>query len=317
VTRALAALALLLAGCATTSPGTPRVLPPPPPEIAHTEGWLTGTGGTRLYEQAWLPKDADPRAVLIVVHGLKDHSARYADVAIDFARQGIAVYAFDLRGHGRSEGERVWVDKFDDYLADLGLFVDSVRERQPRKPLFLFGHSMGGAIVTLYTLTREPYLQGLILSGPAFHVAVAGPVIGTVKLLSSLAPGTGVLSLDPEDFSRDKAVVEAGREDPLVYQPSGPARTAAELFRAMERIDALAPELSVPVLFLHGTADKVTDPLGSKSVYGRAASKDKTLKLYDGLYHDLLHEPERATVEADFLAWVGARAHFGPATPAP
>jgi acylglycerol lipase len=302
---------VLLAGCATTNAvGTPRVLPPPPADVLHTEGAFEGVGGVRLFEQSWRPAVGQTRAALVVMHGLKDHSSRYADVSIQMARKGIAVYAFDLRGHGRSDGERVWVDAFDDYLNDLGTFIDSVRKREPGKPLFLFGHSMGGAIATLYTLTREPYLQGLILSGPALHVDVSGALISSTRVLAGLAPHAGVLDLPAQNFSRDAAVVEDQKTDPLVFQGSGPARTAAELFTALDRIQALEHEMSVPLLLMHGSADKLTDPEGSKGFYAAAVSKDKMLKIYDGLYHDLLHEPEHARVSADFVQWVDARAHF-------
>jgi acylglycerol lipase len=308
--RSLPFVVLLAAACATPSAGIPRVYPPPPPQVAHVEGRFAGVGGTSLFWQAWKPAAAPGKAVLVVMHGLKDHSTRYADVAAELVKRGIAVYAFDLRGHGRSEGDRVWVEKFDDYLEDLGTFLDRVRKEEPGKPLFLFGHSMGGAIVTLYTLTREPYIQGLVLSAPAIHVDVAGVVSGSTKALGSVFSGLPVLSLDAADFSRDPATVEDQRTDPLIYQPSGPARTAAELFRSMDRIDALADELTVPLLLMHGSADKVTDPHGSQSLYDRAKSKDKTIKLYPGLYHDILHEPEKAQVTADFVSWVDARSHF-------
>jgi acylglycerol lipase len=298
-------------GCATTNAvGTPRILPPPPADVVHTEGAFQGVGGVRLFEQSWRPASGETRGALVLMHGLKDHSSRYADLAIDMAHRGIAVYAFDLRGHGRSEGDRVWVEAFDDYLVDLGTFVDSVRKREPGKPLFLFGHSMGGAIVTLYTLTREPYIQGLILSGPALHVDLSGALISSTKVLSGLAPHAGVLDLDPKNFSRDPVVVDDQKTDPLVFQGPGPARTAAELFTAMDRIQVLEHEMFVPVLLMHGSADKLTDPEGTRALHAVAISKDKTLKIYEGLYHDILHEPERAQVTADFVEWLDARAHF-------
>jgi acylglycerol lipase len=303
-------MSVLLSGCAAVGPiGSPRPLPAPPPDVIHAEGSFIGTGGVRLFEQSWRP-NADARAVLVLIHGLKDHSSRYAEVATQLAHNGIAVFAFDLRGHGRSEGDRQWVDKFDDYLEDLGIFVDSVRKQEPAKPLFLFGHSMGGAIVTLYTLTREPYVQGIILSGPAIHVDVSGIVMSSTELLGTILPTLAVLDLKAEDFSRDPAVVEDQRADPLVAQSAGPARTAAQLFEATERIETLARELNVPALFMHGSADKLTDPEGTKRLYALDSCQDKTLKIYEGMFHDLLHEPERAKVMDDFIGWVGARADF-------
>ncbi len=277
--------------------------------LVHADGRFAGAGGLSLYEQSWRPAGA-VRAAVVIVHGLKDHSDHYGDLARALAADGFAVYAMDLRGHGRSAGDRVWVDSFDDYLDDLDAFVKRVREREPGKPVFLFGHSMGGAIVTLWTLTRQPDLAGVILSGPALQpgAGVNGFLIAVTKLLGSLAPHLRVLDLKDADFSRDPAVVAAMKSDPLILHKPGPARTAAELLRAFERIHAREAELNVPLLDLHGSADKLTNPAGSRELVAKAASKDKTLKIYDGLYHDLLHEPEKAQVMADVIAWIEARA---------
>jgi len=223
---------VFLSACATVAP-TPRALPaafPLPDEVAHEEGTFPGAGGLQLFHQRWGPKEGPVRGALVVVHGLKDHSGRYAQFAAGLARQGFAVYAFDLRGHGRSDGERVAVDVFDDYLRDLGAFVDRVRVLERGKPLFVFGHSMGGAIVALYAMTRQPYVQGVILSAPAIKVDVSGVTVDATLLLAELLPDLPLLALSAEDCSRDAAVVQEQKGDPLVFQPAGPARTAAELF---------------------------------------------------------------------------------------
>jgi len=278
-------------------------------EVSHEQATLEGTGGTRLFTQSWRPAQGEPHAVLIVVHGLRDHSSRYAELAEHLVGQGFAVHSFDLRGHAHSEGVRVYVNSFDEYLSDLGLFLEHVRQREPGRPVFLFGHSMGGAIVTLFTLERKPDIQGLVLSAPALKPGknVSGALIATTRTLGGAFPNLKVLELDPKQFSRDPAVVRENETDPLVFQQPGPARTASALLSALETLSARLEEVTVPVMLMHGTADTVTDPEGSKALATRARSTDKTLKLYEGLSHDLLHEPEKAQVIADVVQWL--RAH--------
>jgi alpha-beta hydrolase superfamily lysophospholipase len=254
--------------------------------------------------------DEEPRAVLIVVHGLRDHSSRYGELAVHLVGQGFAVHAFDLRGHAHSEGVRVHIDSFDEYLSDLGLFLERVREREPGKPVYLFGHSMGGAIVTLFTLEKKPDIQGLVLSAPAMKPGadVSGALIATTKVLGGVLPNLKVLELDPKQFSRDPEVVKDNETDPLVFQQGGPARTASRLLAALNTLSERMEEVTTPVLVLHGTADTVTDPEGSKALVERARSTDKSLKLYEGLFHDLVHEPEKARVIADVVQWLQAHA---------
>jgi len=274
----------------------------------HEEGTLPAGDGTGLYWQSWRP-DVTPKAVLLVVHGLKDHSQRYAAAAAELNARGIVVAAFDLRGHGRSEGRRAWVTRFDQYLDDLDLVLRTMRQEYSSTPLFLLGHSMGGAIVTRFVIERHPSVTGLVLSAPALQPAanVSRVAIGLTKLLSAIAPGAAVFRTPNPDFSRDPAVVAAMDQDPLIYQKAAPARTAAELLRAMERIRTSRSQLTIPFLVLHGTDDRLTNPAGSQALRDGAASTDKTLHLYPGLYHDLLHEPEHATVLGDLVGWLEAR----------
>ena len=303
------------AGCAGSAylAGQRKPLPVGP-GVNHQEGSFEGKGGVRLFEQSWQPQGSPAKAVLIIVHGLKDHSDRYAAVAERLVARGYAVHAFDLRGHGDSEGDRVWVSSFDDYLDDLALFVARVQQAEPGRPLFLFGHSMGGAIVTLFTLARAPQLRGLVLSGAALNTdRVSGFLRGTTKVLGSIAPTLAVLKLDDEAFSRDPAVISEMKADPLVYDGAGPARTAKELLKAVERIQKRMEALAVPLLALHGGADAVTNPEGSRQLVQRARSTDKTLKIYDGLFHDLLHEPEKDKVTSDLCDWLDARVEHNPA----
>jgi len=283
-------------------------------ELSHEESTFEGTGGLQLFSQSWRPVGEEPRAALIVVHGLRDHSSRYAELAEHLVGQGFAVYAFDLRGHGHSEGVRVHIDSFDEYLTDVGILLERVRKQEPGRPVFLFGHSMGGAIVTLFTLEKKPDIAGMVLSAPALKPGadVSRALIATTKVIGGVLPNLKVLELDPKQFSRDPAVVKENETDPLIFQQGGPACTASRLLGALNTLSERMEEVSTPLLVMHGTGDTVTDPEGSKDLAKRASSKDKTLKLYDGLYHDLLHEPEKAQVLGDVTQWLkerGSAAH--------
>jgi acylglycerol lipase len=311
----IVALALGVGGAAPAYVAGKRVAPAVPADILHIEGRLEMKDGLKLFVQRWRPQ-GDTRGTIVIVHGLKDYADRYADFAVALARRGYAVHALDLRGHGDSEGDRVWVDRFDEYLDDLGRFLARVEADDPGKPTFLFGHSMGGAIVTLYTLTAKPRLAGLITSGGALKRDAPAALVGVVKFFSVVAPKLAVFELDDSKFSRDASVVEAMKKDPLIYDGKGPARTAAEVIGAIDRIREQANTLSVPLLAMHGSADAVTPPDGSKELVAAAASTDKTFKAWDGLFHDLLHEPERQQVVDAVLAWLDAHTAVAPA-PAP
>ncbi|MGC2289132.1 MAG: lysophospholipase [Thermoplasmata archaeon] len=276
--------------------------------LERKEGTVRAADGIGLYWQSWRP-DGPPKALLLIVHGLKDHSARYSAAAADLSARGFAVAAFDLRGHGRSEGRRAWVRRFDEYLDDLAQVLQVARQEYPSGPVFLLGHSMGGAIITRFVIERRPSVAGFVLSAPALLPAanVSKVAIGFTKFLSAIAPGAAVFRTSNADFSRDPAVVTAMDHDPLIYQKPAPARTAAELLHAMDRVRVGRPTLTTPFLVLHGTADRLTNPAGSQALLDGAASADKTLRLYPGLYHDLLHEPEHAAVLADATAWLEAR----------
>lgn len=275
--------------------------------MSHHEDRFNTRDGPSLFEQWWLP-DGDPAAAVVVVHGINEHSGRYAGLAADLNRRGYAVFTMDLRGHGRSEGDRALIRSFDQYLDDLEILLARVAARQPGKPLFLFGHSMGGAIVALLAITRPPKVRGLILGAPA--VLIAGNVFPVLRRLASLAsavwPTLRLVRMGCRFISRDPAVVEGFRSDPLVFHGRFPVRTGAEILRAAQRIQRGMDQLQLPLLVLHGTADFVTDPKGSRLLAARAGSTDKTLRLYRGLYHELLSEPEREQVLADLLAWLDA-----------
>jgi alpha-beta hydrolase superfamily lysophospholipase len=268
---------------------------------------FTTADGVRLFERRWLPKGA-PKAALAIVHGYAEHSGRYAYVGEAIAARGYAVHAVDLRGHGRSEGPRAFVRSFDAYLADLRAFLDRVRATTPGAAVFLLGHSMGGTIVALAAVADRPAVEGILLSGPVTVRNAPRLFERVINVIARVAPMLPLTKLAAGAVSRDPDVVRRYDEDPLVYRGRMRVGLLAAMLRAARRVDSGIAKMSLPVLFMHGTADQLTTPEGSRDLYERAASSDKTLKLYDGLYHEILNEPERDEVIADIAAWLAARA---------
>jgi lysophospholipase len=273
----------------------------------HRESELEGVGGVRLFSQSWLPGGA-ARAVVVIAHGAGEHSGRYAHVAARLMDEGYAVYALDHRGHGRSEGPRAVIDRLDNAVADLDQLIVLAASEQPGVPLFLLGHSMGGAISVRYAIDHQDRLAGLILSAPLAALEAASPVTRLVaKLLSAVTPGLGLFPVDPALVSRDPEVVKAYETDPLVHHGKVPARTIAELAAAVESFPEAVGSITVPTLIMYGSGDRLVPPTGSMMLNDRIGATDKTLKTYDGLYHEILNEPERDAVMDDMCDWLRAR----------
>jgi len=281
--------------------------------MTHVDGRFSGAGGVDLFWQAWTP--ADPRAVVVIAHGAGEHSGRYEHVARRLVDAGYAVYALDHRGHGRSAGRRALVDRMDRVIADVRTLVGRAASENPGRPLFLLGHSMGGTISIAFAARHQDELAGLALSGPLAVLEAASPALRVVaSVLSTLTPNLGVFGVDPSLVSRDPEVVRAYREDPLVFHGKLPARTVAELAAAVGRFPAEVPQIRLPLLVMHGTKDALAPVAGATMVHERAASTDKTLRLYEGLYHEILNEPERQTVLGDLLSWLDDRSASSPAS---
>jgi acylglycerol lipase len=270
-----------------------------------TEGTFTGVGGIAIFTRTWRPP-GKPRGVVVIVHGFNSHSGQYFWVAEQFLAAGLAVYALDQRGRGKSGGERFYVEKFADYVDDLTTFVRLAKSQEPGLPVFMLGHSAGGVVSCLYTVQHQAELAGLICESFAFQVPAPDVVLAVLKGLSHLAPHAHVLKLKNEDFSRDPKVVEAMNNDPLIAGESQPAETVAEMVRADERLKKEFPLITLPLLILHGTQDKATKPSGSQFFYDNAGSKDKTLKLYDGAYHDVLNDLGKEKAMADIVQWISS-----------
>jgi len=266
-----------------------------------------GCLGRRLHTQRWLP-DGAPRAVVVLAHGLAEHSGRYGELARHLTERGQALYGLDHRGHGRSAGPRANIERFDYVVADLATLIADIRAADPSRPLFLLGHSMGGAIALCYALQNPTLLDGLVLSGPLLATDPKVPLLKRLagRVLSVVAPSAGLLKLDASAISRDPVVVREYVNDPLVFHAAIPARTLIELLAALRWLAARAPELRMPVLALHGTADRLVPLEFVAPVYERLGSPDRTVYRYDGLYHEVFNEPERARVFADLEAWLEA-----------
>src|SRR5436853_2168039 len=222
----LLARGLVLAACAHT-PDLPLRLDDSPPAGSSTEV-VTAPDGTQLLARHWAPTEA-PKAVVVIMHGLKDHSARYAAFATRLTGAGYSVYAFDLRGHGRSSGKRVAPGRWWNYVDDLDRFIATIETREPGRPIFVFGHSMGGAIATAAAIQHKPAIAGLILSGPALAVDAAPLLLAATRMAGVLTPHFPGLKLNNGDFSSDPAAKQTMDKDPLISQPPGPAKTAAGL----------------------------------------------------------------------------------------
>lgn len=264
---------------------------------------FSGAGGLRIFWQAWRP-EADPRAVIVIAHGVSEHSDRYSHVANRLTNEGYAVYALDHRGHGNSEGPRALIDRVEHAVADLDTLVVAATENPP---VFLLGHSMGGLLAVAYAMRHQDRLSGLILSGPlaALEAAPAHERIAA-RLLSRIAPKLPVVGIDPNLISRDPDVVKTYVDDPRVYHGKLPVRTVAELAAAIDTFREGVKAITIPTLIMYGTADRLCPPEGSVMLSRHVGARDITLKPYEGLYHEILNEPEQDEVLDDLCAWLTA-----------
>jgi alpha-beta hydrolase superfamily lysophospholipase len=270
------------------------------------EDRFEGGSGYKIFFRSWRP-EGKARGVVVIVHGFNSHSGHYLWVADQLTADGFAVYALDQRGRGHSDGERFFVDHISDYVNDVATFVSLAKSREPGLPVFLLGHSAGGVISCVYTLEHQAELAGLICESFAFQVYAPDFALAVLKGLSHVAPHAHVLKLPNKEFSRDPKVVEAMDNDPLIAHEVQPTRTVAAMVHADERLKKEFPLITLPVLILHGAADKVTKPGGSQFFYDTVGSKDKTLKLFQGHAHDLLNDLNKEVVMAEIVGWINKR----------
>ncbi len=270
-----------------------------------SEEFIESTGG-RIFVRSWRP-DGPARAVVALCHGVNSHSAYFKWVGEQLAAKGIAAYALDLRGRGRSDGERYYIKNVSEYAGDVEALIKLAKSREPGLKVFLLGHSAGGVTSCIYTLDHQAELAGFICESFAFQLPAPDFALQALKGLAHIAPHAQVLKLNNADFSRDPAVVKAMNEDPLMHHETQPTATVAALAIADDRIKREFANFTLPLLILHGTEDRATKYQGSQEFYENAGSNDKTLKLYEGHYHDLLNDLGKEEVMGDVLAWIEAR----------
>jgi acylglycerol lipase len=263
--------------------------------------------GLKLHTVEWRP-ETEPKAAVMIVHGVAEHSGRYAHVAAFLNGRGYAVYSLDYRGHGQSEGERSYFQDCEEPIGDLGQYLDQVRAAQPGKALFMMGHSLGALLGLGFVLDNQETLDGLIFSGVPLSMADTAPaLVAFSRFLNRIAPKTPMLKLKSDNICRDDAIRSAYDTDPLNYR--GPMRVRPLLsmvYLSREILNGLK-RIRLPVLIMHGGADRIVAPGGSETVYRQIGSPDKTLKIYPGLFHEILNEPEQNTVLTDIADWLDAR----------
>lgn len=259
-----------------------------------------------MVERVWLPS-VKTRAVVVLVHGFGEHVGRYSQWAESLNSFGVAVYGYDQRGFGQSQDIPAYVDHFSDYTDDLKVYLASVHQREEGLPLFLLGHSMGGTVAARFVETYQPALAWLILSAPYLKdrsiPSLASPLVGA---LAAVLPRQPTIRLNPKAVSRDPRAVERYNKDPLVFHGRIPARTGSEMLKAGQAALNEAEKINLPLLVLQGQSDRLVDPKGAATLFGRAQNPDKTLKIYPGLYHEVFFEPEGPEVLSDLKEWLEA-----------
>ena len=277
--------------------------------MKHLETSYKTHDGLELYLQAWMPEQA--KASVLLVHGLGEHSGRYAHLAKKLTDAGVAVFTFDGRGHGNSSkpGPTAYFDRYEDYLKDIDALFGKVKNYVPGVPAFIFGHSMGGGLVAAYCIAYAPDAAGVILSAPALKPAegTSKGLIAVASLLGRFFPKQKVMEVDANLVSRDPVEVKKYNDDPLNYHEKVPARTGHQLLRMIRYIKENAEKFDLPLLLLHGTADGLTNPEGSKEFFKKLKGSDLTMKFFPDFYHELINEPEKEMVMEEIVAWIAGR----------
>jgi alpha-beta hydrolase superfamily lysophospholipase len=283
--------------------------------VRQRRGTFSGVRGVPIAHREWLP-DGEARGSVVIAHGINEHGGRYAHVAERLVRDGWLVAVIDHRGHGLSGGRRAAIERFDDWVADLDTYARRVLVGAP-KPVFMLGHSLGGLIALVYALHHQDSLTGLVLSSPSVipPKGVSPAALRTGRMLSRVAANLPVVALRLDAVSRDPAVVTAYRDDPLVHLGRVRARTGAEILDAIAEVQRDIGRLTLPLLCVQGTVDRLVDPGSARWVDEHAGSADHTLRIYEGLYHEVFNEPERDTVLDDVAGWLDAHARVATAAP--
>jgi len=277
--------------------------------MQYGDGRFKSQDNLNLYRQWWRP-DSEPKAIVIFVHGSLEHSGRYADAASKLVEHGYGIHAYDLRSHGKSEGEPLYIPCFDALIQDLNTFISLLRQDYPDKPIFLLGHSVGCIIILAFILQNKPSdIKGIIFNAPILKMStgVSSWVRIFAPLIMHLFPRLRLKAIDTRLISTDPKAI-AGYENDLLIEKKGLfACTAADFLRTLNNVLPRLEEITTPLLILHGTLDRIADIEGSEELYKRASSSDKTFKKYELLYHDLFHEVKKERIFSDIAAWLDER----------
>lgn len=276
--------------------------------MKHETGSLAAGDNTALFTQAWLPEGA-PRAGVLLVHGVAEHSGRYAHVAAFLTGRGYAVYTLDLRGHGKSPGMRAYVESYTLYLDDLKAYLDTIRAAQPGLPLFILGHSMGGLITLAFTARHQALLAGMITSAAPVNLAetTAPALVLVARVLDRVLPKARLVALDAADMSHDPAIRESYDSDPLNYRGKLTVRQGMVLTRLAEAAQAGLPGIRIPCLCMHGAQDPIADPSALDIIEQHLGAPDRTFKRYAGMFHEIFNELDKQVVLEDVGRWLDAR----------
>jgi alpha-beta hydrolase superfamily lysophospholipase len=272
--------------------------------LRRSESSLEGSGGLCLFRRAWLPPQ--PRRVMLLIHGFAEHSGRYEAPGAWFAARGCAVHAYDQRGHGRSDGMRGHVERFDEFLDDATILLDAVKAEHPGLPVVLVGHSMGGLILASFLRERRPAVAAAVSSCAAFQLddALSAWRLRLARLTRRVAPRASIAANLPlAGLSRDPEVIRQYEEDPLVFHKLT-VSLALEMFDAARRLHGGAADVKVPLLVLHGEDDPIAPPQGSRGFSAGLVSPGSDLRIYPGLRHEIFNEPEAESVYADVVTWL-------------
>ncbi|MBI9075219.1 MAG: lysophospholipase [Desulfatibacillum sp.] len=275
--------------------------------MKHLEGIIQRGPGQDLYYQRWRPEQ-DAKAVVAIVHGFGEHSGRYANVVNSLVPAGYAVYSFDNRGHGKSFGKRGHIDGWEDFRTDVFAFLEMVREKEPERPLYLMGHSLGGLIALEFVLRLPDGLDGAIISGPALTQGAVSPVLLIAsRLISMVWPGFALdTKLESNDISKDPQVVMAYQKDPLVHSMAS-ARFGTEMGSAIKWVRKHAEDLQAPILIIHGGDDRLVDPKCSREFFENITLEDKTRIEYEGYFHETHNDLNWEKPVGDILDWLEKR----------
>jgi alpha-beta hydrolase superfamily lysophospholipase len=258
----------------------------------------------KLFEQSFSP-EGEIKGVIIIIHGLTEHSGFYTRVSRNLAEHQYAVNLYDLRGHGKSDGPLAFIDSLDEYLDDLSVFLGLVKNRYPKKPIFLLGQGIGGIISALYVIENRPEIRGLILSAPALDLnQFLSPFMQKMSwILGKLFSRLPLVKMNSSALSKDPLVIQDYEKDPLIYHGKIYAGTCLELIRASKAVMKQGNEIEKPILIVHGKKDQLYRFEGSQALYEKVAHADKTIKLYEDHHHSLLIESKDKKAYKDILQW--------------